>query len=178
MTAEAALQSLSRVAFARWKSGGESNVFLCLPRKWKKMMPVDTEIAASNLEIFVWWVWNHHLSFCVFLFLLHMGESQTKVVVPIHQRFQMQTQRQCWCECFIANWMLQETVSTDVSDVHVNERESNGKKCVREFIYNWPEDFNSSSNMSLWLSIEIIPLTHLHTEALKVTPPLYMRSLR
>lgn len=53
MTAEAALQSLSRVAFARWKSGGESNVFLCLPRKWKKMMPVDTEMAASKLEIFV-----------------------------------------------------------------------------------------------------------------------------
>lgn len=53
MTAEAALQSLSCVAFARWKSGGESNVFLCLPHKWKKMMPVDTEMAASNLEIFV-----------------------------------------------------------------------------------------------------------------------------
>lgn len=52
MTAEAALQSLSRVAFARWKSGGESNVFLCLPRKWKKMMPVDTPMAASKFKDF------------------------------------------------------------------------------------------------------------------------------
>ena len=53
----------SRSCSTKFEPRGLSNVgkvvvnqmffFKCLPRKWKKMKPIDTEMAASNVEIFV-----------------------------------------------------------------------------------------------------------------------------